>query len=420
MTLSRRRFVSLAGAAFVGGGLALPGCRSGSRGDDAAGPTPGTAGVAPTPGLTPGSTAEPVLVVVQLGGGNDGLNTLVPTGSAAGRYRDARPTLAVAEEELVPLAGTDEYGLHPALAPLAPLWDAGQLAALQAIGLPEQSRSHFVALDTWWSGGPGPSSGGGWLGRWLDATTGAEPDPMRAISLAGGSPALLGSRSAPIVVQAVEGFSLADPGGRGTLVDAFEAMAAPPGSGLLAEAQAAIPVAVESVAELQAAFRSGEPAGRADAPGALFGAVADIVEADLGTQVIVVNLGGFDTHANQPGQHRALLGNLGAGVAGLFERLEGSGHASRTLLVAYSEFGRRVAQNGSLGTDHGNGGLALMAGPGLASGQVVGELDLVNLDRGDVPRTVDARSLYANALDWLGGPTAEVLGGDWDTYGLLT
>ncbi len=415
MPLSRRRFISLAGAAAVGGGLGLPGCRDQAPAAPAAPPlqTPADALAAP-------DHTERVLVLVQLGGGNDGLNTLVPTGAGAGRYRDARPTLAIAEEELVVLSGNDGYALHPALAPLGRLWDAGQLAAVQAVGLPDQSRSHFVALDSWWTAGQGRGSGGGWLGRWLDATAGSDPDPVRAISLAGGSPALVGRQGTPVVVQSVEGFALADPGGDGAAVDAFTATGEPGGDGLLGEARAAIPIAVDVVDRLRAAFGSDGGPDRVVPEGDVFEAVGGIIEADLGTRVVVVNLGGFDTHANQLGQHARLLEQLGSGVAALFDRLERSGHGSRTLLVAYSEFGRRVAENGSRGTDHGNGGLALLAGPGLAASQVVGELELAALDQGDVPRRVDARSVYANALDWLGGPSDEVLGGDWDTYGLVS
>nr|MCU0271172.1 hypothetical protein [Acidimicrobiales bacterium] len=126
------------------------------------------------------------LVVVQLSGGNDALNTLPP---ADGRYRDARPTLAVPEAELVALAGTDQWALHPSLAPLASRWQDGTLAAVAGIGFDEQSRSHFAALDTWWSALPGQARTTGWLGRWLDATTGSgDPNPLRAIALGSGSP----------------------------------------------------------------------------------------------------------------------------------------------------------------------------------------------------------------------------------------
>jgi len=133
----------------------------------------------------------------------------------------------------------------------------------------------------------------------------------------------------------------------------------------------------------------------------------------------LINLAGFDTHSDQLERQSALLAGMGTGIAGLFERLARSGHGDRTLLMTYSEFGRRVAANASGGTDHGTGGLGLLVGPGVAASAIVGDPDLGDLDQGDVRATIDARSLYANALDWLGGPTAEVLRGEFDTYDLI-
>lgn len=423
MALSRRRFIGLTGG--LAGSAALAVSCSQSAGRDAAAPDP-TATTVPTPlptaTRTPVSVAtdQPVLVVVQMGGGNDGLNTLVPLES--GVYRDARPTVAIAAEDTLALTGLSEYGLHPSLAPLVPLWDQGRLAAMQAIGIPDQSRSHFVALDTWWAGQTGAPGSTGWLGRWLDATAAADANPLRAIALGGGSPALMGDVSRPVVVQSLTGFDFQGPaGGSDAAEQAFTAMASPPAGGLRSVAQAAIPVAIESVDALQTALTSTAAANEFDEtpPVAQFEAAADIIAADLGTQVIVVNLGGFDTHANQLAAHRTLLATVGEGVAALFDRLETTGHAGRTMLMAYSEFGRRVGQNGSGGTDHGQGGLAFLTGPGLAGSAVVGDADFANLEQGDLPISVDARSLYTNALTWLGGPTSDVLGGEWDTYDLL-
>ena len=134
------------------------------------------------------AAGDRVLVVVQLSGGNDGLNTLVPV--TDGRYHDARPTLAVAEGDALALPGQDRLGLHPALAPLLPLWESGRVAALESIGYEESGRSHFAALDTWWTATPDHSLRTGWLGRWLDQTDPGDGDPLVAIALGSGSPAL--------------------------------------------------------------------------------------------------------------------------------------------------------------------------------------------------------------------------------------
>ena len=165
-----------------------------------------------------------VLVVLQLSGGNDGLNTLIPSDA---RYRDARHTLAIPEADLVAINAAG-YSLHPSLAPLAPLWNQGTVTAFEGIGMKDQSRSHFKAMDTWWSATPGASSQTGWLGRWLDATEkGKAPNPLRAVALGGGSPALVGLRSLPTVVISPAEFTLRTPRGcdAKTLTDAFLATA---------------------------------------------------------------------------------------------------------------------------------------------------------------------------------------------------
>lgn len=419
--VTRRRFLTLTG----GAGLVLAGC-SGAADNvgngDFSSLAPGQAGPTATP-VPAGSAPSPVpdggrvLVVVQMSGGNDGLNTLVPSD---GRYRDARPRVAIPDDEVVALSGTDA-GLHPSLEPLAGFWDRGDLAAIQAIGLPEQSRSHFVALDTWWAGSPASASAGGWLGRWLDATAPVEPNPVRAVALGGGSPALLGERSSPAIVQSLDGLDLLDRSGAGVVTAAFEDMGGD-GADLLGQARAAIPTTLQAIDQLGSAI---EVSGGGDLYGptsaeALFGAAADIIQADLGTEIILVNVGGYDTHANQLATHSLLLGQLAAGLSLLFDRLAESGDDGRVLAITYSEFGRRVAENGSAGTDHGLGGLAFLLGRGVDGGRVVGDVALGGLEQGDVPIDVDARSLYANALDWLGGPTDDVLGGTWDTYGLVS
>jgi uncharacterized protein (DUF1501 family) len=429
--LSRRQFITLAGgaagAAVAGSGFALAHGNGNGNGNGV--PLAAASSAVPTAAPTALATPAPLrtegrtLIVVTMAGGNDGLNTLVPIND--GRYRDLRPNLALAESSLLSLGGAPDQALHPSLAPMSPLWESGQLAALQAIGLPGQSRSHFVATDAWSAGGAAhsaewDSAGGGWLGRWMDATAAGEPNPMRAISLGGGSRALVGEQSSPVIVASLSEFDLHGMSGDRSLAEAFSAMGSGIDDGLLGAARASIPTTVRAVEELTDAFgapESADPYGEASVP-AMFGAAADIIEADLGTQVIVINMSGFDTHANQLAVHAGLLGDLAIGISALFARLEISGRADRTLLMSYSEFGRRVAENGSGGTDHGSG-VAFLVGPALARSQVIGDVNLAQLHECDVAQSVDSRSLYANALDWLGGPTAEILGGDWDRYDLL-
>jgi uncharacterized protein (DUF1501 family) len=145
---------------------------------------------------------------------------------------------------------------------------------------------------------------------------------------------------------------------------------------------------------------------------------ARVIDLQLGTQIIVVTVGGYDTHANQAQVHPALLADLAAGLDGFLGRVEAQGHGDRVALITTSEFGRRAAENGS-GTDHGQASVQFVAGVPVASAQVIGQAELDRLDQGDLPIVIDTRSVYAAALDWLGGPTDEILGATYDRHALL-
>lgn len=430
--LSRRAFLGtaggVAGAAAVGGGVWAALARDVvDEPTGASPPSTTTAGpVATTSTVAPGAGASAgrILVVVELAGGNDALNTLVPPD---GLYRDRRPQLALAENELVALGGTD-FALHPSLAALAPRWEAGTMAAVAGSGMPQQSRSHFKAMETWWTAAPDANLRTGWLGRWLDATLEGDDDPLRAIALGGGSPALVGERTRATVVRSPSTFTLRTlPGAdHDALVAAFLATAAPPSSvAEIAAAQTAIPSALSAVELLESVAGGGdEELGLAADGGntvtSLLQTAAGIIDLDIGTRVFTVGIGGFDTHANQLDAHAALLADVGDGIAAFLARLEADGNADKVMVVTTSEFGRRVVENGSLGTDHGQGGCQFVFGPEVAGGRVVGGYDLANLSQGDLPTVVDTRSVYSAALDWLGGPTDEILDGPHDRLGLLT
>ncbi len=415
--LSRRRFIATAGgaagAAAVAGGAWAALVRDGVEESRPTGTSTTSTSTTTSLARDPASGRR-VLVVLELAGGNDALNTLVP---AAGRYRDARPTLAVPEQDLV---GSGDHGLHPALAALAPWWESGSLAAVVGVAMTDQSRSHFEAMDAWWSASADPGIRTGWLGRWLDATAPpGEPDPLRAIALGGGQRALLADEARSTVVHSPEAFALRTPPGidNDALVEAFLATSAPLSSAPeLAAAQTAIPSTLSAVDLLGSVMAGEESAGVTS----LLQTAAGIIDLDIGTRVITVGTGGFDTHADQAARHGQLLTDVGDGVAGFFERLEQDGNHERVMLVTTSEFGRRVAENGSGGTDHGTGGLQFLCGAGVAGGRVVGEYDLDHLVDGDLPATVDTRSVYAAALDWLGGPTDDLLDGSHDRLGLLS
>lgn len=436
MAMNRRTFLGMgAGAAATGTGAWMVLLRD--RAEHSTATRGGASGSGTTEPGTGTGDASRVLVVLQLSGGNDGLNTVVPV---TGRYHDLRPTLGLVDDDLVALADLPEYGLHPSLAPLADLWVAEQLALVSGIGYPDNSRSHFAALDSWWSATPGKSSTTGWLGRWLDATVpeGA-PDPLRAVTIGRGSPALRAERSPSTAIVDPSGFALATPRGvdADALVAAFLRCSTPTvGDDLRTSAQRSVGSAVDVLGRLADAdlgkvgpsFEQPDPAagetattkGEYVAGDVTTGlsAAANLIGHDLGTQVILVDAGGFDTHANQADTHQRLLADVGQGVGAFQKAIDASGHADDVLLVTTSEFGRRAAENGS-GTDHGNGGTSFVVGTGVQGG-LIGSPDLDRLDdQGDVAATIDVRSLYAAALTWLGGPTDEVLGQVYDTHGLL-
>ncbi len=440
MAMSRRRFLGISGGVVAGGAAAA-----------VAGPlvwrdlvdhqvhhATAKGGVAAGPG------ARRVLVVVNLGGGNDGLNTLVPAND--GTYHTARPDLGVADDKLVALTGTTAYGLNPVLEPLKRWWDAKQLVAVDGVGIPGQSRSHFMASDVWWTGEPTDPHGTGWLGRWLDAD-GDQQNPLRAISLGLSTLALTGRSSMATVVADPAQFALMTPSGidAAGLSRAFLATAHPLSSdAVVATSQQAVPDAFDAVRTLTPVLTGPEriqfsapdsanasPATAASSnaplPGrtdeevtvtSLLEVAAGIIDLQIGTRVIMVSVTGFDTHADQATRHPALLTDLAQGLDGFLAAMQKQGRADDVLVMTTSEFGRRVAENGS-GTDHGEASVQFLAGPRVAGGQVVGSADLTKLDEGDLPIGIDTRSIYAAGLDWLGGPTDEILGAHYDRHGLV-
>lgn len=432
MPVSRRQFLTWAGAvagtsAAAGTvwaatrttGAGAPAAEPPTTGATSTGATTSAATVPPSSTtLAPGAIARPpadrrVLVVVQLSGGNDGLDTLVPL---QGAYHDARPTIGQRDDQLVPLPGTEAYGLHPALAPLAPLLTAGRVAALEGIGYPHPDRSHFAALDDWWTGTPGRSSTNGWLGRWLDLTSTGDDDPLRAVALGAGAPALLGDRTRPTVVLSPTSFALP---GRAALPGA----ASGSGPDLVARYRRALADAGAAVATFgkltTAAPADGEAGEGAEGDATrLLATAAQLVLQVPATRVVQVTIGGFDTHAGQAATHPRLLADVATGVAGFFATLEAAGAAERAVLVTVSEFGRRVRENGSGGTDHGKASVSFAVGPAVRGG-LYGAADLARLDDGDLAPQVDVRQLYAASLGWLGGPADEVLGGTYDALGVV-
>jgi len=371
------------------------------------------------------------LVVIQLAGGNDGLNTVVPFADPL--YKKLRPTIALAEAQMMKL--DERLAFHAALAPLRERFAAGQVAVVEGVGYPKPDRSHFVSTAIWQTGRLEPyKEPTGWLGRAIDLD--ADPKrprahiPLEALGIGGGglSPALYARTSLPSLLS----------------LDAFTVQADRrfPGDA------PAVRTALESVysegmdATLPAGFvqRVGKTALRSS--DALKGAVAgytsmvnypqsglanqlkliaQILTANLGTRVFHVTHGGFDTHANQKPQQQALLGQLAEAITAFSDDLKAHGLGSRVAVMTYSEFGRRAQENGSAGTDHGAGNTAFVIGEKVKGG-IYGPIpDLSKLEGGDVPFGVDFRTLYSSILrEWLGVSADKVFGQTFDTLPLFS
>jgi uncharacterized protein (DUF1501 family) len=420
-SITRRRFLTGAGIMATAAVAAGYGVSVWARG--------------PAPSTRRGSTADPgghsprgTLVVVELGGGNDGLNTVVPSD---GRYRDLRPTLAVTDA--IPI--DKDTGLHPKLTKLAARYRAGTVAIVEGIGYPDPNLSHFASLANWWSARTDGHVETGWLGRYLDATVGFE-DPLAAISI-GPTPssALLGDRSFAT--------SIADAGGLGSRAPAwvdhagdvvaawrdFAPAPTDPG-GLLTRVEQSIWLTVAARDELRSELRTTDSGAGGGAAGSGPAAVPSLVEhLDLAARlasaphppriIYIAGAGDFDTHEGQATRHPLLLGELDTAIDRFFSVL--GSRANPALVMTVSEFGRRATENGS-GTDHGTAAPQLLVGPAVMGGRHGTRPALDRLDRhGNLVATVDFRSLYATVLhEWLRADPEPILGARYETLPLFS
>ena len=417
--LSRRGF--LLGAAAAGGAALAGGLVLGRSLNPPSSQTSRASTGPAAPGRGP-------LVLITLYGGNDGLNTVVPY--LDGAYHAARPTLGYSPSQVLDLA--DGLGLNPQLKGLQSLWKAKQLAIVRGVGYPGPNLSHFASMDIWQTANPVDGSGPGWLGRWLDATG---DDPMRAISIGATLPPLLrGEKQSATAVTAAQ---ITLPGSE-AFQSAFAALQAPgsdrPGlAGMVASAgtdllqvrtqlshlappvtPAAAPAPGAAPAATGARTRSAKGtdlAGQMDI-------VAALINAGAPTRLYQVSLTSFDTHADEKANHERLLGELDGAVSRFLDTVAASPAGRQAVVMTYSEFGRRPAENASGGTDHGAAAPLFVAGHGVKGGQFYGdEPSLSSLDaNGNLKYSVDFRSVYATVLDRaIGVDPVSILGGRFPT-----
>jgi uncharacterized protein (DUF1501 family) len=352
--------------------------------------------------------ADRCLLIIELSGGNDGLNTIVPRDDD--RYRRARPTLAVPKAQTLKLS--DELGLHPRLRALEPAWKKGQIAIVNDVGYPHPDRSHFRSMDIWQSGVPdGVETRSGWIGRSLAARKKeADLDGLFAL---GGGPSPLLFEGGPRSVTSLSSISDLELRGGKAQKEAVRAGLEPrPGeksSPALDRIRAASSHALELSRRLQRA--SAAATKRREAfPGTPFGAqlalVSSLLEGGFRRSIFHVRLGGFDTHARQNESHPILLGVLAEGLAALLRESAKLESAPALTTMVFSEFGRRVRENGSAGTDHGAAGPVLLLSDHIKSGLHGSPPDLADLDEGDLRYQHDFRALGRCLLsDWMQLPS---------------
>jgi uncharacterized protein (DUF1501 family) len=383
---------------------------------------------------------DTVLVVIELSGGNDGLDTVIPY--ADDNYHKARPTLRYSKEQVVKV--NDVIGLHPSMRPLDQMLQKSELAIVQGVGYPNPDRSHFESMDVWQSGDPKRKTRSGWIAR------GAEDLKDKR----GNVPIMqVGQKDLPLALQGAPGAVVSINDQRAYRLDLgsgdaahqkarrklLEEVANPDDGGddllqFVRRRQAQTYTTLDKIQEvLKAPATPAPPTAEAQALLSLnqpvgigllskLQLVARLIDKGFGTRVFYVNLDGFDTHANQAGTHPRLLQELAVGITGFFQALKAGGHDKRVLAMTFSEFGRRVNENGSKGTDHGSGSCLFVAGPAVKGGPVNKHPSLKNedLDSGDVKYTIDFRRVYATLLDrWLGCDSNAVLGAKFEPLELI-
>ncbi len=372
---------------------------------------------------TAGKSDGRILVVVELAGGNDGLNTVIPFGHD--QYLRLRPKLAIPRNDVLTING--ELGLHSSLKGFSELLEAGRLAVLQGIGYPEPNHSHFESMDIWHTcQRKNENRIDGWLGRCLELTANAVTQDPAGLHLGSDKqPFALMSREVRVPsIRSLDQFRLNsdDAKFRDAVKDLAEARR-DAGNDLLGFVQSSTSSAIIASERIESATMNYKPAGEypdSDLSQKLQ-TVAKLISSGLSTTVYYVQIDGFDTHANQPGAHASLLKKVSESVTSFVNDMIAHGEGDRVLVMCFSEFGRRVAENASEGTDHGTAGPMFLAGTPVKPGLLGPHPDLDDLANGDLKHHTDFRQVYATVLEgWLGCPSEPVLKGRFEPVDVLS
>jgi len=367
---------------------------------------------------------HPILVVLQLAGGNDGLNTVIPY--AMDEYHRARPTIGIPADKTLRL--DDTFGLHPSLAGLRDLYDQGHLGLIQGVGYPNPNRSHFRSTDIWQTASDADKVlRRGWLGKYFDACCqGADFSEGAAAGIAMGNQSPLAfagdtprghtvvagggnnKRRGPATMTMEGGFEETS---EGSSVEAIGGMATPEDPSAFLH-RTALDARVNT-GQVRAATAKFSPSTSFPATqlGRELEFISRMIAGSLPARVYYASQGGYDTHNQQAGTHDNLLRDLDGALAAFVAEMKAQKNLDRVLIMTFSEFGRRVAENGNAGTDHGAAAPCFVLGGDVRAGLHGRFPGLAKLERGDLVHTVDFRSVYATVLQqWLQTPPEPILG----------
>jgi uncharacterized protein (DUF1501 family) len=366
------------------------------------------------------------LVVIELAGGNDDLNTVVPYTDA--RYLELRSRIGVPASTVLPL--DDRLGLNPVMTEMKSLWDANRVAVVENVGYPNSSLSHFAARDVWHTADPQLAQRHGWLGRWADRYIAGNGNPLSCAAISQSLPRTLlaDNVGVPSFVNLASYQYSTDgqyPGDRNNKIRTFLTQ-----SGGEYEIANTVDTLSQVGEDAIASSNILQTVGTGYVPGGSYPAgtlgaglllIAQIVNANVGARILYITFGGFDNHATQATDQPPLLTAFSNGIKALFDDLDAHGKSHDVLLMSWSEFGRRPQDNGSNGTDHGTLGSHFVVGDAVKPGIYGGVPDLANLDRnGNRTMQNDFRSYYGTILqDWLGADAAAILGPGYPNMGFV-
>lgn len=424
MATSRRKFI-VNGLGYVSLGLTMPAFLKAAVADETM--MMSGAGALGTGALPPIPKGK-ILVVIEMSGGNDGLNTVIPHADPA--YAKLRPNIGLPSAEVVKIS--DKLGLHPRMTAMGKMFEKGEVAVVVGAGYPNPNRSHFESMDIWQSGDPSRTKmeRSGWMARYFDSDGHFKGNPLSGVVLGSSMPLALTSHDSPVSVIG----NGTDFGNSVAMLrsPAQPGMAGAPMGGTVARSNADfirnvgndIYTSSQDIKKAmthyddKAALAAAYPANNGLAQS--LQTVAKLITGGLGTRIYYLSTGGFDTHANQPPQHAGILGGMSEAIAAFRRDLAFAGRDQDVMLMTFSEFGRRCQENGSAGTDHGAASSMFIVG-GATRGGIYGEQpSLTDLDDGDLRFNTDFRRVYATVLDkWLAAPSTPVLGGQFEPLKFL-